>query len=88
MCTSSVKASAVLQEESVRAGSEYLVLKVQLQLVLWLLLALQAAAIPETWLTAFQLLHQLAGVKKGEWVLIHAAGSGVGLAAVQVGPRS
>jgi NADPH:quinone reductase-like Zn-dependent oxidoreductase len=30
----------------------------------------QAAAIPETWLTAFQLLHTIAGVKAGETVLV------------------
>jgi len=45
---------------------------------------LQAAAIPETWLTAYQLLYLLAGVKKGDKVLVHAAGSGVGLAAIQL----
>ena len=49
---------------------------------------LQAAAIPETWLTAYQLLYLLAGVKKGDKVLVHAAGSGVGLAAIQVRVRS
>lgn len=45
-----------------------------------------AAAIPETWLTAYQLLHSVAGVTRGsgETVLIHAAGSGVGTAAVQL----
>lgn len=43
-----------------------------------------AAAIPEAWLTAFQLLHTLGEVKSGETVLIHAAGSGVGTAAIQL----
>ena len=39
---------------------------------------------PKTWLTAFQLLHLVGSVKSGEYVLIHAGGSGVGLAAVQL----
>ncbi|KAG2468713.1 QORX oxidoreductase, partial [Polypterus senegalus] len=45
---------------------------------------IQAAAIPEAWLTAYQLLHFVAEVKKGETVLIHAGGSGVGTAAIQL----
>ncbi|XP_034431380.1 quinone oxidoreductase PIG3 [Hippoglossus hippoglossus] len=44
----------------------------------------QAAAIPEAWLTAFQLLALVAQVKEGEVVLAHAGGSGVGTAAVQL----
>ncbi|XP_029900541.1 quinone oxidoreductase PIG3 isoform X2 [Myripristis murdjan] len=44
----------------------------------------QAAAIPEAWLTAFQLLHLIAQVKQGEVVLVHAGASGVGTAAVQL----
>uniref|UniRef100_F7C1V4 Tumor protein p53 inducible protein 3 n=2 Tax=Ornithorhynchus anatinus TaxID=9258 RepID=F7C1V4_ORNAN len=44
----------------------------------------EAAAIPEAWITAFQLLHLLGGVKVGETVLIHAGSSGVGTAAVQL----
>ena len=43
----------------------------------------QAAAIPEAFLTAHDALEQ-GGVAKGEWVLIHAVGSGVGTAAVQL----
>ncbi|EDQ92999.1 uncharacterized protein MONBRDRAFT_13798, partial [Monosiga brevicollis MX1] len=43
-----------------------------------------AGGLMETWLTAFQLLHLVAGVKSGDRVLIHAGGSGVGLAAVQL----
>lgn len=43
-----------------------------------------AAAIPETWLTAYQLLHFVGEVKEGDTVLIHAAGSGVGTAAIQL----
>eukprot|EP00297_Palpitomonas_bilix_P009730 CAMPEP_0113881864 /NCGR_PEP_ID=MMETSP0780_2-20120614/8621_1 /TAXON_ID=652834 /ORGANISM="Palpitomonas bilix" /LENGTH=338 /DNA_ID=CAMNT_0000868785 /DNA_START=132 /DNA_END=1148 /DNA_ORIENTATION=- /assembly_acc=CAM_ASM_000599 len=43
-----------------------------------------AAAIPEVWLTAFQLLHTIAKVKEGDHVLIHAGASGVGTAAVQL----
>ncbi|XP_069831802.1 quinone oxidoreductase PIG3 isoform X2 [Dendropsophus ebraccatus] len=43
-----------------------------------------AAAIPEAWLTAFQLLHFVGKVQKGETVLIHAGASGVGTAAIQL----
>lgn len=43
----------------------------------------EAAAIPETWLTAFQLLHFVGKAKAGETVIIHAAASGVGTAALQ-----
>ncbi|XP_014710269.1 quinone oxidoreductase PIG3 isoform X1 [Equus asinus] len=44
----------------------------------------QAAAIPEVWLTAFQLLHLLGNVQAGDTVLIHAGSSGVGTAAIQL----
>ena len=44
----------------------------------------QAASIPEVWLTAFQLLFVVASVSKGNRVLIHAAASGVGCAAIQL----
>ena len=43
-----------------------------------------AAAIPETWLTAYQLLHFVGKAAAGEIVVIHAAASGVGTAAVQL----
>lgn len=45
---------------------------------------IQAAAIPEAWLTAFQLLHFVGKIQKGETVLIHAGASGVGMAAIQL----
>ena len=44
----------------------------------------KAAAIPEVWLTAYQLLHLLGNVTSSEHVLIHAARSGVGTAAIQL----
>ena len=44
----------------------------------------QAAAVPETWLTAYQLLFMVAGVQPGDAVLLHAAASGVGIAATQL----
>ncbi|XP_043119458.1 quinone oxidoreductase PIG3 [Puntigrus tetrazona] len=44
----------------------------------------QAAALPEAWLTAYQLLHFVAKVKPDETVLIHAGASGVGTAAIQL----
>lgn len=44
----------------------------------------QAAAIPEVFLTAYQNLYWHGRLVKGETVLIHAAGSGVGTAAIQM----
>jgi len=44
----------------------------------------QAAAIPEAFITAHDALWVQAGVRPNERVLIHAAGSGVGLAALQL----
>jgi NADPH:quinone reductase len=43
-----------------------------------------AAAIPEAYLTAYDALISQCALKSGERVLIHAAGSGVGLAALQI----
>ena len=43
-----------------------------------------AAGIPETWLTAYQLLHFVTQVKANDTVVIHAGGSGVGTAATQL----
>jgi NADPH:quinone reductase len=42
-----------------------------------------AAALPVAWLTARYCLNELARVSAGDTVLVHAAGSGVGTAAVQ-----
>ncbi|WP_058308408.1 NAD(P)H-quinone oxidoreductase [Gracilibacillus massiliensis] len=47
----------------------------------------EAAAIPEVYLTAFQTLYWLGNLKKYETVLIHAGGSGVGTAAIQLAKR-
>jgi len=44
----------------------------------------QAAAIPEVWITAYQLLHYIGKAKAGETVLAHAAASGVGTALIQL----
>ncbi|KAJ8315516.1 hypothetical protein KUTeg_007666 [Tegillarca granosa] len=44
----------------------------------------EAAAIPEVWLTSYQLLHTIGQVKKGDTVLIHAGGSGIGTTATQL----
>src|SRR5215467_499556 len=44
----------------------------------------EAAAIPEVFITAHDALWKQAGLRPGESVLIHAVGSGVGLAAVQL----
>jgi synaptic vesicle membrane protein VAT-1 len=44
----------------------------------------QAAAIPVNYLTAYQLLVVMGSLKPGESVLIHNAGGGVGLAALEI----
>jgi putative PIG3 family NAD(P)H quinone oxidoreductase len=44
----------------------------------------EAAAVPEVFITAHDALFSQAGLKMGERVLVHAAGSGVGTAAVQL----
>lgn len=44
----------------------------------------EAAAIPEVFLTAYQTLFWLGKLQKDETVLIHAGGSGVGTAAIQL----
>ncbi len=44
----------------------------------------QAAAIPEVFLTAYQTLIWIGGLQKGEFALIHAGASGVGTAAIQI----
>ncbi len=43
-----------------------------------------AAAIPEVFLTAYDAVHRQAALRMGETVLIHAAGSGIGTAAIQL----
>jgi len=48
----------------------------------------QAAAIPEAFLTASEALFALGRTLPGEWVLVHAAASGVGSAAVQLAARA
>ena len=44
-----------------------------------------AAAVPEAFITAYDALFTQAELKMGETLLVHAAGSGVGTAAVQLG---
>jgi len=44
----------------------------------------QAAAIPEAFLTAYDALHRQARMARGEFLLLQAAGSGVGIAALQL----
>jgi len=46
-----------------------------------------AAAVPETWLTAYQLLCVVGEMQSGDAVLVHAAASGVGVAAVQLAAK-
>jgi len=44
----------------------------------------QAASIPEAFLTAYDAMFRQCGLEMGESVLVHAAGSGVGTAAIQL----
>jgi tumor protein p53-inducible protein 3 len=44
----------------------------------------QGAAVPEVWLTAFLNLFLEGGLESGQSILIHAGGSGVGTAAIQM----
>ena len=44
----------------------------------------RAAAIPVNYLTAYQLICVMGGLKRGESILIHNAGGGVGLAALDI----
>ena len=44
----------------------------------------EAASVPMAFLTAYYALIDLAGLRAGESVLIHAAAGGVGMAAVQL----
>src|SRR5205823_5237606 len=45
---------------------------------------IQAGAVPEVFITAHDAMVTQAGVRAGETVLVHAVGSGVGLAAIQL----
>lgn len=46
--------------------------------------ALEGAALPVNYVTAWQLLVVMGGLKAGETVLVHSAGGGVGVAAIQI----
>jgi len=48
---------------------------------------LQAACLPEVWITAYQLLRKVANLQRGEHVLLHAGASSVSLAAANVALR-
>jgi NADPH:quinone reductase len=48
----------------------------------------EAAAIPEVFMTAFDAVFLQAGLRVDEWLLVHAVGSGVGTAAVQLAVRA
>jgi NADPH:quinone reductase-like Zn-dependent oxidoreductase len=47
----------------------------------------EAAAFPTTWSTAWHALVATARLQIGEWVMVHAAGSGVSVAAIQLAKR-
>jgi len=46
------------------------------------------SAIPLTFLTSHHMLHRQARLQAGETVLVHAAGSGIGVAAIQIARRA
>ncbi len=45
----------------------------------------EAAAMPVVYHTSYFALHRRAGLAHGEWLLVHAGASGVGMAAIQIG---
>jgi NADPH:quinone reductase-like Zn-dependent oxidoreductase len=47
----------------------------------------EGAALPVNYLTAYQLLEVMGGLRAGETLLVHSAGGGVGIAAVQIARR-
>ena len=47
----------------------------------------EGAAIPVNYLTAWQLMFAMGSLKAGETVLVHSAGGGVGIAAIQLAQR-
>lgn len=49
---------------------------------------LDAAAVPEAFMTAWDAMHRQGGLQAGQTVLIHAVASGVGTAALQLAHRS
>ncbi len=46
---------------------------------------IEACCLPLSYVTAYQMLHRIAGVKSGERILIHGAAGGVGTALLQLG---
>jgi putative PIG3 family NAD(P)H quinone oxidoreductase len=49
---------------------------------------IDAAGIPEAFMTAFDALHAQAVLAAEQWLLVHAVGSGIGTAAVQLGKHA
>jgi NADPH:quinone reductase-like Zn-dependent oxidoreductase len=47
----------------------------------------EGAALPVNYLTAYQLLEVMGGLRAGETLLVHSAGGGVGVAAIQLARR-
>ena len=47
----------------------------------------EAVTFPTAAVTAYHALHNVARLRQGEWVLVHSAAGGVGLAAVQIAKR-
>src|ERR1700694_1340458 len=47
--------------------------------------AAEAVALILNYGTAYQMLHRVAEVKNGDWILVHGAGGGVGTALLQLG---
>ena len=70
------------------AYAEYVVMPANRALIIPEALSLiEGAAIPEVFLTAYQTMFWLGKIKREETILIHAAGSGVGTAAIQLAGR-
>lgn len=70
------------------AYAEYVVMPANRAIIIPESLSLiEGAAIPEVFLTAYQTMFWLGQLKRDETILIHAAGSGVGTAAIQLAGR-
>ncbi len=71
------------------AYAEYLTVRPEeLVLVPDTLAVVDAGAVPEVFMTAFDAMVLQGGLEEGEVVLVHAVGSGVGTAALQIAVRS
>lgn len=83
-----IKGTRVAGIVNQNAFAEYVVMPANRAIILpESISVIEGAAIPEVFLTAYQAMFWLGDIKRGETILIHAAGSGVGTAAIQLAGR-